>query len=133
MHAHAIKFWLVWLLVTATPVWAVDQIVTVGGGSGGPNVFSPSSFTISMGDTVTFNNVAGGFHNVRSDTVTVFRCSDDCTSGAPSGSAWSAQITFNTPGTINYYCEIHGAPGSGMGGTITVVGTPITLESFEVE
>ncbi len=31
------------------------------------------------------------------------------------------QFTFNTPGTYQYFCEIHGAPGGvGMSGTVVV-------------
>ncbi|WP_332687528.1 FG-GAP-like repeat-containing protein, partial [Devosia sp.] len=92
--------------------------------------FSPSNLTIDAGDTVTFQN-GGGFHNVVSDpgSVTMFRCANGCDgaggNGNLSGAAWSATVTFPTPGAIGYHCEAHGSPGSGMAGTITVEGVAI--------
>ena len=39
----------------------------------------------------------------------------------PSTASWSFTLTFNDPGTIAYFCEIHGAAGGiGMSGSITV-------------
>jgi plastocyanin len=32
----------------------------------------------------------------------------------------SFQVTFNTAGTVQYYCTLHGTPTSGMRGTIVV-------------
>ena len=63
-------------------------------------------------------------HNVRADNDS-FRCANGCDgeggNGSPSSSGWSFTRTFNSPATIPYYCEIHGAPGGfGMTGTITV-------------
>ena len=72
--------------------------------------FSPASVTINAGDTVTFVNSGGGFHNaVSDDNGATFN------SGSPSSSNWS----FTTPpltASIGFHCEIHG----GMTGTITV-------------
>jgi plastocyanin len=94
--------------------------------------FSPSTLTIVAGDTVTFRN-AGGFHNVVSDpgAVTSFRCANGCDAtggnGNLSSSAWSATVTFPSPGTIGYYCEAHGASGGiGMSGKVTVNPAPVT-------
>ena len=84
--------------------------------------FAPSVVTINAGDSVTFKNT-GGFHNVVADDGS-FRCAAGCDgeggSGAPSQSAWSFTRTFNSPGTFGFHCEVHGVPGSGMHGTITV-------------
>lgn len=82
--------------------------VSVGGNG---NVFSPSQLTITAGDTVTFHNL-GGFHNVV-DNAGTFRCANGCDgvgtgSGTPSGATWSSTLQFNTPGTINAHCEVHG-------------------------
>jgi hypothetical protein len=55
------------------------------------------------------------------------RCADGCENaggnGNPTTAAWSFTRTFNTPGQINYFCQIHGnAQGFGMVGTIVVEG-----------
>ena len=72
--------------------------------------FTPSAVTINSGDTVTFVNSGGGFHNaVSNDSGATF------TSGNASSSNW----TFTTPpltASIGFHCSIHG----GMTGTITV-------------
>ncbi|GAB3095945.1 hypothetical protein GCM10027159_14440 [Lysobacter terrae] len=87
--------------------------------------FSPKTLTITAGDTVTFHN-NGGLHNVVSNpgAVTSFRCANGCDGAGGNGNAssalWSATVSFPTAGTVGFYCEIHGAPGSGMSGTITV-------------
>jgi plastocyanin len=102
---------------------AATQTVTVGTGAQGMS-FSPSTLTINKGDSVTFT-YGGGFlpHNVRADDDS-FRCAKGCDgsggNGNPSSSAFSFTLTFNNAGSVGYYCEIHGGPGVGMHGTITV-------------
>lgn len=119
----------------AAPVWAVDHPVNVGDPNG--LTFSPQTLNIAAGDTVTFTN-GGGFHNVASDpgAVTSFRCADGCDgaggNGDASSAAWSATVSFPTPGTVGYHCEIHGAPGQAMFGTINVT-IPVELQTFDVE
>lgn len=104
---------------------ATDHVVTANS----DRTFSPANLTINVGDTVTFRN-AGGLHNARADapSVTVFRCANGCDgaggNGSPDNNAWSATVLFNTPGTVQFYCEVHGAPGLGMAGTITVAPAP---------
>lgn len=102
---------LVVLAAAAQPVSAAIVNISVGPG----NSFSPKTPTINVGDTVRWT-LAGGTHNVNSDTG-LFR------SGNPS-SNWpsSFDVPFNSAGTFGYHCELHGSPGSGMFGTITVVG-----------
>ena len=120
--------------------WAVtNHVVTVGGAAG--NRFTDAQTgtnvtNIAAGDTVTFTN-AGGFHNAESDpgAITSFHCSDVCgtsPTGDASSNLWSATVTFPTPGTIGYHCNIHGAPGQGMFGTINVT-VPVELQSFDVD
>ncbi len=82
-------------------------------------VFTPDTVTINVGDTVEWNN-AGGFHNVVADDGSF-------TSGSPSGSAWTSIVTFDTPGTFPYFCEIHGE--FGMTGVINVI-VPPDLDEF---
>ncbi len=104
---------------------AANHTVTVGGSG---LVFTPQVLNIAAGDTVTFTN-AGGFHNAQSDAgaVTAF------STGAPSSDPWSSTVAFPTPGSIGYYCAIHGGPnGQGMSGTINVT-VPVDLQSFDVD
>jgi plastocyanin len=75
--------------------------------------FTPDSLTIALGESVTWGNEQG-FHNVVADDGTF-------TSGAPAGAPWTYSETFNTAGSYQYYCQIHGAPGGqGMSGVIIV-------------
>ena len=100
---------------------AAEHAVSVGPG----NVFAPRALTIAVGDSVTWTN-NGGVHNVRADDNS-FRCAAGCDGGggdgSPSTAGWSFTLTFNDPGLIRYFCEVHGAPGGiGMSGTVTVEG-----------
>lgn len=116
------------LLVLAAPAWAANYNVTVGGSTGGEYggsavlMFSPSSVTINVGDTVTFTN-AGGTHNVAADDGS-FRCAEGCDAtggnGDPNNDNWTSTVTFNQAGTFGYHCEVHGTMG--MTGTIVVQG-----------
>lgn len=88
------------------------------------NFFSPQNLTITAGDSVRWTNQGSNPHNVVADDES-FRCAEGCDSesagaGDPSSSGWSVTRTFNEPGDFGYYCEVHGAPGVGMFGTITI-------------
>lgn len=86
--------------------------------------FSPTSVTVQVGDTVTWNNTQG-FHNVKGD--------DDGFGNSPASSPWTYAFTFETAGTFNYYCQIHGAPGlQGMAGTVIVEAAPTALTLNEL-
>ena len=76
------------------------------------NSFSPSSTTVSVGTTVTWN-----WKGANSHTVTWVGGSPN---GAGPKSSGSYQRTFDTAGTYEYYCSIHGSPTSGMRGTVIV-------------
>lgn len=86
--------------------------------------FSPQFLTIAAGDKVTFLN-RGGYHNVVADDGS-FRCAHGCDgdghggNGNPDASLWIVSITLSQPGTVGYFCEPHGSPGSGMFGSIEV-------------
>jgi plastocyanin len=118
--------------------FATDHPVTVGANGGFS--FAPATLSIAAGDTVTWTYAGGTApHNVRSDagSVTNFRCANGCDgaggNGTPSAVGWTATVAFPTPGTIPFYCEIHGGPGGvGMSGSITVT-TPVDLQSFEID
>lgn len=124
------------LLSLSVSAQATGHIVNVGGMT--PPAFTPATLTITTGDTVTFIN-KGGLHNVVANDGS-FRCSHGCKgdaqgdTGAPSSSFWVVSLTFTQVGTIGYYCEIHGTPGQGMFGTITVQATtPVRLQYFSVD
>ena len=117
------------LLLLAAPVSATEYHVSVGGQTYSDGYyyadlsFSPRQLTIQVGDTVIFDN-QGGSHNVAADDGS-FRCAQGCDgsggNGNPSNAAWHASVTFDTPGTFGYHCEVH--QSMGMTGTITVEGT----------
>jgi plastocyanin len=98
--------------------WAASHTVTANP----DNTFTPANITIQQGDSITWSN-NGGLHNVRA-TDASFRCANGCDGtggdGTPSAATWSFSLTFNTPGTINYDCEVHVALG--MVGQIVVQG-----------
>ena len=122
-------------LLSTGAAQAATAIVNVGGNS--PPTFNPQTLTIQVGDTVVFVN-KGGTHNAQADDGS-FVCARGCDgqpggNGAPSSSNWVASWTFTTAGTIGYYCELHGAPGQGMYGTINVLAPePVRLQSFDVD
>jgi plastocyanin len=123
------------LFMLPLTAWSVDHQVTANTNL----TFSPTTVNANVGDTITFTNVGApaGFHNVRSDGPTqTFRCANGCDgaggNGSPSSTNWTSTITLTTPGAIAFYCEIHGAPGAGMSGTINVT-LPVELQSFEVD
>ncbi|HJU39676.1 MAG TPA: plastocyanin/azurin family copper-binding protein [Tahibacter sp.] len=107
------------LIAAGSAAHAANHTVQVGGGG---LVFTPSTLTIQRGDTVTFVN-AGGFHNVVADSGG-FRCANGCDgaggNGNLSSAQWSATVAFNNAGTFGYFCDAHGAPGSGMAGRVIV-------------
>lgn len=81
----------------------------------GPNVFSPQTVTVRIGDTVTWDNATNGIHNVYSDDDTTF------SSGSPAAGPWTYSFTFTTAGSFGYHCQPHGSPGTGMFGTVVVL------------
>ncbi len=113
------------LLPAAADVHAAQWFVLSGGAE---VAFSPQFLTIQAGDTVTFLNL-GGYHNAVADDGS-FRCAHGCDgdgkggSGNASDSLWFATVAFPNAGTVGYFCEPHGSPGSGMYGTIEVVAAP---------
>ena len=74
--------------------------------------YSPTNLTINVGDTVTWDNVAG-FHDVVAydGSFELPACSAPCIIGS---------ITFDTPGVYEYYCSVGSHEQQGMIGTIIV-------------
>lgn len=116
---------LILSMLAAPCAFAATHTVNVGQGG---NTFSPAAITIPAGDTITFVNTSGGFHNAVSYTGTAF-------DNGVTGGSWTyttPPITTNT----DYRCTVHGflsgGSCSGMCGTITVT-VPVRLQSFEVD
>ena len=89
------------------------------------NRFEPREITIQPGDSVTWTN-SGVNHNVVADDGS-FRCANGCDStggnGNPSSQPWVVTLTFDDPGDIPYFCEVHGTSGGfGMAGVVHVEG-----------
>lgn len=92
---------------TAGPTIAIVSVVNTS--------FSPSAITVAAGTTVVWIwSSAARQHNV----VPVATLPTG--SGTPADGPHTYQFKFDTPGTYRYYCAVHGSPGSGMSGTVTV-------------
>ena len=83
--------------------------------------FSPSTLTISVGDSVTWTNMDSAPHTVTSDSGS--ELDSGTLSGSSSGGYYSSSTvggsyshTFATAGTYAYHCGIHAS----MEGTIVV-------------
>lgn len=113
------------LASAATQTFAATHTISVG--AGGSLTFSPGSMTIPPGDTITFQSNAAIAHDAVSDDGTTF------SSGAPASGPWTYETPPLSAGVYGFHCTVHGAPGSGMFGTITVQSTPVTLQSFGVD
>jgi len=85
-----------------------DSDITVSDDS-----FSPSTLTVDVGATVTWEWTGGNQHNVTWVGP-----------GAPAASATQTtgtyERTFGAAGDYDYYCTIHGTETTGMRGTVTV-------------
>lgn len=80
------------------------------------NQFLPKNQTVPVGSKVRWVWATGARnHTVTPDATQPPR------SGDPVDAPFTYEFTFNTPGTFQYFCEVHGnAGGVGMSGTITV-------------
>lgn len=95
------------------------------------NQFSPSSITITAGDTVMWTN-NGGFHNINGNQATYAANPMSFSNGSASSSSWTFMFKFTMTGTYTYQCDPHA--GSGMVGTVIVNPAPIigiVKQSFE--
>jgi plastocyanin len=111
------RFWLcslaalVSLALPCSPAVAANFDVGTSG-----LTFSPDAVTITAGDTVTWTNTSGGFHNVHFDDG-LFDMPPD-----PIMGMWSVYRTFGQAGTYTYYCEAH--VDAGMTGSVAVNAAP---------
>lgn len=90
---------------------AETHIVTVG-----DDFFSPNDLTIQAGDTVRWENAAGGNpHDVTAD---------DFSFASPLAASFTYDRVFSSSGEVLYHCTVHSAPGldrnSNMNGRITI-------------
>ncbi len=108
---------------------AADPAVTISASCGGPTFcFTPSTLTITDGDTVTWTNSSGTDHFVgRCDPA---GC-DGASGGTGTGPSFGSSIipdgstfshTFHGAGTYTYFCAIHGY--AAMHGVIVVTAAP---------
>ena len=76
--------------------------------------YAPTTLTVEMGDTVVWENVSG-YHDVVAYDGSFFTdaCQAPCTIG---------EVTFDTPGTYDYFCSVGNHEQQGMVGTIIVNG-----------
>lgn len=79
------------------------------------NSFTPEVITISVGDEVSWTNTEG-FHNVNG-TKGTFPGNPE-SFGNNTGTGWTYNYVFNTPGTYDYQCDPHF--GLGMVGQVIV-------------
>lgn len=125
-HRARARIFVGWALLLAATQGQATQWFVLSGGS--QVAFAPQFLTIQAGDSVTFLNL-GGYHNVAADDGS-FRCAHGCDgdgqggNGNASDSLWIATVVFPAAGTVGYFCEPHGAPGSGMYGSIEVLAPP---------
>jgi plastocyanin len=116
------------------PAQAVTHVVNVGPGM----TFAPATVTIHPGDRISFRN-KGGLHNVTANDHS-FRCAHGCDgdghggNGAPTTELFVVSVQFDQPGsTVDYFCEEHGTPTTGMRGKIIVDTSPVELQEFSVD
>jgi len=87
--------------------------------------FTPDNLTISVGDTVTWDN-QGGTHNVNGTAQSYPNNPEGFGNGGAMPAPWTFSHVFTLPGTYDYHCDPHF--GVGMKGVITVEGTPATSD-----
>jgi len=85
-----------------------DTVVTVR-----DNTFEPQELEVEAGTTVCWANEGRAEHDVFPDEGDLFGL-DSLNPGE------AYRYTFEESGEYPYYCSIHGAPGSGQWGSVTV-------------
>ncbi|MGY8918237.1 MAG: plastocyanin/azurin family copper-binding protein, partial [Flavobacteriales bacterium] len=73
------------------------------------NTFSPDTLTITVGDTVTWNNTQG-FHNINA-TLATYPSNPEGFGNAVAGAGWSFQWVFTIAGSYDYQCDPHASIG----------------------
>lgn len=86
------------------------------------NQFEPRDLIIKASESVTWINNDGTGHSVTSDNQSFDsspRCGDTAL-GTCMEKGHTYTRNFPTKGTYRYHCRVHGEPGTGMYGTVTV-------------
>ena len=78
--------------------------------------FNPASLTVSAGAEVVWVNADGFSHTVTSSSVPATGPTWDHAVAAGARTS----VRFTLAGTYQYYCKIHGGPGTGMHATVVV-------------
>jgi plastocyanin len=111
------RLWVAGIAAAAMLACSSGSDSTTGPASGditvGNNFFSPKSFSVAAGGTVTWTWNPGGVDH----TVTF----DDGSTSSSAQSSGTFTRTFATAGTFTYHCMFHVAQG--MVGTIVVGGS----------
>ena len=95
------------------------------------NSYRPSDYEIKAGTEVVFENRGRNDHNILPESINDDAGLTALLASDMSPTAWGVPSTaftpgdsfthlFNVPGVYKFYCSIHGAPGAGMYGTLTV-------------
>ena len=110
-------FILMALLLVAPVARAVTITILVG-----DNYYSPLNATAKVGDVVKWQYVTGSSHPHPTSSDNGAWSTFVISATTPTNS-----LTFTTAGTYPYHCDLHGAPGLGMYGTLTVTAALPTL------
>ena len=73
------------------------------------NTFSTDTLTITIGDTVTWNNTSGS-HNINA-TLATYPNNPEGFGNAVAGNGWSFEWIFTLPGKYDYKCDPHASIG----------------------
>lgn len=84
--------------------------------------FTPSDFQLKQGGTVTFTWGAGsGPHTVTPVAPNTIPQSSNPAPPGTHNAPYTFDTTFPATGVFKFFCSVHGAPDTGMHGTITVI------------
>lgn len=85
------------------------------------NLFSPDIFRVQQGGTVTFTwGLTAIGHTVTPLAPNTIPSSSNPAPPGTHSYPYTFETQFPTAGVFKFYCSVHGAPDSGMHGTITV-------------
>lgn len=106
------------------------QLMKVTAAPGGALQFAPSALTVKTGLVKFDVLIAGAGHTFSIHEANTLM---ESLSLDNAGETKSTVAYFPTPGTYNFFCAIPGHEAAGMKGTITVTGSPVTLEQAITE
>ena len=103
---------------TTTTTMATTSTTSGGGGAvtiiANSSTYNPSTPTVTVGSSVTFDNESGATSH---DLIWE---SGSYTGVTPDSTGWKVTFTADVAGSFDFYCSVHGGPGFGMSGTLTV-------------